>query len=774
MRNPINELLRNMRMRTKILIATIVVVSVFMGLSLYQSLVIHKKTAMDQTSEFSDHMLDNIYSAIRFPMSVGDEKTVKEQMKDVKEHMDGVQVYILDFDHKISYTSEKERIDSSIEKYLQGNESLKALAEALETGKAPGISFPDMENKDPFLITIKPILNESSCHHCHGAGRKVLGAMVIKQPVKNVFAAISHARNRLIIYFAAALIGVVVFINFLFSRLVSRRIQLLKEQTSRVAAGDVTVEAIDDDNRDSIGSLSRNFNQMVKSIRDRMEYANSLKLGIFDPFFMVDPEMNVTFINENAARMSGLSPDEAIGRPCHEIFHSSACDKDCPVKKAMDTGEIAEAKRMTLTDRKGNEVPAISISSILKDSSGKVLGAFEIIRDLTSEVEAEKNLQEAYLREGKAKQELEKKVEDLSRILKQVAKGDFTVRGTLSGTEDAMDVMTKRINETLNGIVNLIAQVKNHIIPVIKGVAQISEGNQSLSQRTQQQASATEEISATLEQLISNTTENLTNTRQADSLSKDAVKVAQDGVEEVEKTSHAMVEMSNASQKIVEMVELINEITFQTNLLSINAAVEAARAGEQGRGFAVVASEIRNLAKRSGTASKDIQTLVKEIMSKVTATEQWVDKLKECFTKIVQTSRQVSDALGEVRQGNEESSKGIEQISDGTQELSDVNEKNAYFVEEISQETGKLAEKAQQLHRIVGIFILGDKEGGDKEKQKEKDLKIEKDPLPARKDRRNSEALSTPLHDNLLTKTPVDDLNEDLLEKEFEGGFEEF
>ena len=103
MKNPIHELLKNMKMRTKILTVTIVVVSVFMGPSLYQSLVIHKKTAMNQASEFSDHMLDNIYSAIRFPMSVGDEKTVKEQMKDVKEHMDGVQVYILDFDHNIIY-----------------------------------------------------------------------------------------------------------------------------------------------------------------------------------------------------------------------------------------------------------------------------------------------------------------------------------------------------------------------------------------------------------------------------------------------------------------------------------------------------------------------------------------------------------------------------------------------------------------------------------------------------------------------------------------------
>ena len=777
MKNPIHELLKNMKMRTKIFAATIIVVSVFMGPSLYQSLIIHKKTAMNQASEFSDHMLDNIYSAIRFPMSVGDETTVREQMKDVKQHMDGVQVYILDFHQNISYASEKERVDSSMEKYLQGNESRNALAKALATGKTPGISFSETEGGDPFMVTIKPILNESSCHHCHGTVRNILGAMVIKQPVKNVFAAINHTRNRLIIYFMAALIGVVVFINFFFSRLVSRRIQLLKEKTSRVAAGDATVEAIDDDNLDSIGSLSRNFNQMVKAIRDRMEYANSLKLGITDPFFMVDPEMNVTFINKNAARLSGLLPGEAIGKPCREVFHSSSCEKDCPVKNAMDTGEIAEGKRMTLTDRKGNKIPAMSISSILKDSSGKVLGAFEIIRDLTAEVEAEKSLQEAYAREGEAKQALEKKVEDLSLMLKQVAKGDFTMRGTLSGTEDAMDAMTKGINEMLNSIVNLIAQVKNHIVPVIRGVAQISDGNQSLSHRTEQQASAMEEISATLEQLVSNTTENLINIRHADSLSKEAVKVAHEGVEEVEKTSHAMVEMSNASQKIVEMVELINEITFQTNLLSINAAVEAARAGEEGRGFAVVASEIRNLAKRSGAASKDIQTLVREIMSKVTATGHWVDKLKGSFSDIVQTSSQVSDALGEISMGNEESSKGIEQISEGSQEMSDVNEKNAYFVEEISHETRKLSEKAQQLHNMVGVFILGDEEEskGNREEQKANYLKVEKHPsLPASENRRKSQPLSTPLHEALVTKPDVDDMNEDLLEQEFEEGFEEF
>ncbi len=82
--NPINAILKNTKIRTKILVATIVVVGFFVGLSLYQSLVIHKKTAMNQGASSSDHLLESVYSGIKFPMSVGDCKTIREQMKDIK------------------------------------------------------------------------------------------------------------------------------------------------------------------------------------------------------------------------------------------------------------------------------------------------------------------------------------------------------------------------------------------------------------------------------------------------------------------------------------------------------------------------------------------------------------------------------------------------------------------------------------------------------------------------------------------------------------------
>ena len=759
--------MKKLSLRFKFLVITIIVAGLFVGLSLYQSIFFHKETVMNQASEFANRLLDNTYSAMRFPMSIGDEKTVEEQLKGIKEHMSGVHVYITDFTKSIIYASEERQINDKIGEYIPEGRVMDALGQSIVTGNAPDQSFLVSDSGEPFLINIKPILNESSCFHCHGSAKKILGAMVVKQSVKKVLTAIAETRNKLIIEFAIALFGLVALINLLFSRFISKRIQELRDITDKVTAGDITVRSTDD-YEDSIGKLARNFNTMVTSIKDRIEFANSLKLGIIDPFIMVDPNMKITFINKNAAKMAGLSPDEAIGKPCNEVINSSACETNCPIKKAFETGELTDAKKMSITDKNGNLFHTMCISSTLKDSSGKVLGAFEIIRDITAEVEAEKNLQHAYEREGKAKQDLEKKVQDLSEMLEKVAQGDFTIRGNVSGTDDAMDNLTRRINDTLDAIVHLITQVKIHIIPVIRGIMQIAQGNQSLSQRTQQQASAMEEISATLEKLVKTIGENLENTRQADSLSKEAVTVALEGVNQVEKTAHAMIDMTNANQKVVEMMELINEITFQTNLLSINAAVEAARAGEQGRGFGVVANEIRDLAKRSGAAAKNIQALVREIMDKVTKSGQWVDELRMCFTKIEGMSKQVSDALGEVSQGNEESFMGIEQINQGTQDLSDVNEKNAYFVDEIFQETQKLTEKAQQLHNIAGVFILGDKEV------------MQKDAFQAESadtfwmDNRKGKTASTPLHSDILNKPTPEEVDDDLLEKEFDKGFEEF
>jgi methyl-accepting chemotaxis protein len=768
MKGIIESLWKKTRMSTKFLVVTTLIVGMFVGISFYKIIAFHTNTAMKQEADFSNSLLENTFSTMKFPMSRGDSKTVEEQLKGINKHMTGIQVYISDFKQKIIYASEERRISKSMLSYLYSEEPRQALAETLQSGIPPSTSFKDIENGEPFLVTIKPILNETSCHHCHTDYRKVLGTILVKKSIKDVLGSIQKSRYMFIFYSAFAIVGLVVLINFLFARLVTRRIQSLKEKTSQVAAGDVTVKSTDDYG-DSVGKLASNFNQMVKSIQDRMEYANSLKLGISDPFFIVDPQMRVTFVNAAMAGLAGRPVDEIIGKTCSKVFRSDVCDQGCPVKKALYTGEATVGQRITFTKPKGREIPLMASAAALKDSSGKILGGFEIIRDLEAEVKAEKMLKEAYLREEEAKQAIEEKVKDLSEVLRRVGSGDFTLRGVRTGTGDAMDELTGRLNETLDAMVGLISQVKNHITPVMNGTRQIGQENQNLSRRTQQQTSAMEEIGSTLEQLVANTSQNLTNTRRGDSLSKAAVKAALDGGSVVEKTAQTMQEMSEASRKIVEMMELINEITFQTSLLSVNAAVEAAHAGEHGRGFAVVASEIRNLAKSSSASAKNIQNLVREIMDSAAAARQWVDELQEYFSRIVHTSGEVSDALEDISQGNEESSSGIEYISGRIQEMCEVNEKNACFVDEIAHETNRLHENSLQLQKITEIFILG-----KREELQEDSSSTESDPSLSNEERWKASPRARFQQEEMLRKPGIIDQADNLSVKEFKQGFEEF
>ncbi len=765
----IDKLLKKTGLRVKILIATITVVGGFTGVSLYQTLSFHTKSALDQVAESSQSLLENTYSAIKYPMSIGDSKTVEAQLEDVKKHMEDVEVYIADFRNELTYASEKDRIHTSIKKHLREEETQKALADAMRTGLSPDKSVTELRDDEAFLVTIMPLLNESACHHCHGASQKVLGAMVVKHSVKEVYASLASARNRLIGFSLVEIVGIILLINFLFNRLVTRRIHALAEKTGQVSAGDVTVEAYDDTD-DSIGWLTSNFNQMIRNIRDRMEYANSLRMGISEPFFMVDHDMNITYMNDAAAKLGGVRPEEVEGKKtCEQIFQSDVCHSACAIKKAMETGEATVGQRVFMKDAGGKEIPIMVSGAALKDSDGHILGGFELIRDISKEVEAESVLRDSYLREEE-KKKLQSRVENLTGILGQVAEGDLTVRAEMSGEDDAMDQLVQRTNETLDQMQGLISQTKMSALTVVRGVQYMSEGNQELSQRTQQQAATVEETSATVEQLVSSVNQNATNTQRADSLAKKAVAVAVDGGKTVERTTQAMNDMSEGSRKIVEMMDLINEITFQTNLLSINAAVEAARAGEQGRGFAVVANEVRNLAKRSSDASKDIQSLVRDIMDQVNTGKEWVGQLESGFKEIIQTIKKVSEALSEVSFATQESSRGIEQIGQSVEELSDVTEHNATLVEELAGATEQLNEKAAMLQHMTEKFTLGD--AGDVEVEKLSFRKTLR--LPKRERRGTMTPAKKSLREDLMVQRSMEERPEESIEKEFDEGFEEF
>jgi methyl-accepting chemotaxis protein I, serine sensor receptor len=256
----------------------------------------------------------------------------------------------------------------------------------------------------------------------------------------------------------------------------------------------------------------------------------------------------------------------------------------------------------------------------------------------------------------------------------------------------------KRMQQSL---ATMVKAVHSSAESIDTGAREIAMGNTDLSQRTEQQAASLQETASSMEQLTGTVRQNAENARQASQLAVNASDIATRGGDVVSQVVTTMQGIATSSNKVVDIIGVIEGIAFQTNILALNAAVEAARAGEQGRGFAVVAGEVRTLAQRSASAAKEIKDLIGDSVDKVQSGSTLVGRAGTTMDEIVQAVRRVTDIMGEISAASEEQSGGIEQVNRAVVQMDEVTQQNAALVEQAAAAAASLEDQTRQLQAVV-------------------------------------------------------------------------
>jgi methyl-accepting chemotaxis protein len=288
----------------------------------------------------------------------------------------------------------------------------------------------------------------------------------------------------------------------------------------------------------------------------------------------------------------------------------------------------------------------------------------------------------------------------------KISKGDFTGRLPVVN-DDEIGRLARELNSSADYIEDKISALKEEALELKHSVDSITEENVTLYNHTTAQASAIEAIAAIIDENMSAIEQNAANSRRAQSLTDEGVRKSSAGSSEASGVIESINEINESSSKIGEITALINEIAFQTNLLALNAAIEAARAGDQGRGFAVVAGEVRNLARRSASAAKEIGQLIKESATRVDRGTELVLKSGQFMKDISSAAAETADIISGIVISTDEQRSGIEEIKKAIMELGAMTEQNAGIFKNAADQGAQMANQAGEILSLLKEFSVG-------------------------------------------------------------------
>ncbi len=300
-------------------------------------------------------------------------------------------------------------------------------------------------------------------------------------------------------------------------------------------------------------------------------------------------------------------------------------------------------------------------------------------------------------------------VTETGNVLRQLAVGNLTER-IETQFDPSLQALRDETNAVADKLQDIIGQLRKTSRSLKGATGEILAGANDLSQRTTQQAAAIEETSAAMEQLSTTVVENAKRAELARGKAQAVAGAAEQGGKVMRDANEAMERITTSSAKISNIIGMIDDIAFQTNLLALNASVEAARAGDAGKGFAVVAVEVRRLAQSAASASSEVKALIEQSANEVKGGSKLVSEAADKLAAMLEGVRENTDLINGIAQASHEQSNAISEVTTAIRQMDEMTQHNAALVEETNAAIEQTEGQANELDRIVDLFVLA---GGD-------------------------------------------------------------
>ena len=297
-------------------------------------------------------------------------------------------------------------------------------------------------------------------------------------------------------------------------------------------------------------------------------------------------------------------------------------------------------------------------------------------------------------------------LQKIIEISKEISKGNLTDTEKTIHRKDELGELADSFATMRKELVGIIIRVRDSVEKITSSAQELSQGSNDLSHRTESQAASLEETASSMEQMASTIKSSTDQSVQGNRMMVESRQSIESAGDIILETTKNIEEVYEASTKIKDITNIIENIAFQTNILALNAAVEAARAGDQGKGFAVVASEVRNLAQTTQSSVKDITNLVDNAYDKINKATDSARTSQEIFNdlrvKIDETARIMQD----ISSTAVEQQTGVDQVNRAVADMDSVTQQNAALVEESYAATMSLSNQAQELYEAMKFFKI--------------------------------------------------------------------